>query len=207
MRVPSGAISAMRFASSPMSSIRLWTTNSWPPRASSRLIASPSSGRSKRQTNVRIASRSAGGVAMIEISRSPPIAICSVRGIGVAVSVNTSTCVRSSLRRSLWVTPKRCSSSTTSRPRSRKRTSRDSTRWVPTTTSILPSASAATVFCCSALLRKRDSTATRTGKSVKRSENVTKCCSASTVVGASTATCLPPSTASRLARSATSVLP
>ena len=51
---------------------------------------------------MRIASRSAGGVAMIEISRSPPIAICSVRGIGVAVSVSTSTCVRSFLIRSLW---------------------------------------------------------------------------------------------------------
>ena len=42
----------------------------------------------------------------------------------------------------------------------------------PTTTSSLPSASAATVFCCSALLRKRDSTATRTGKSANRSEKV-----------------------------------
>ena len=34
-----------------------------------------------------------------------------------------------------------------------------------------------------------------------------KCCSASTVVGASTATCRPPITASMVARSATSVLP
>ena len=41
----------------------------------------------------------------------------------------------------------------------------------------------------------------------KRSEKVTKCCSASTVVGASTAACLPPSTAISVARSATSVLP
>ena len=72
MRVPSGAISrdALRPAS-PMSSIRLWTKNTWPPRASSRLIASPSSAASQRQTKVRIASRSAGGVAMIEISRRP----------------------------------------------------------------------------------------------------------------------------------------
>ena len=75
------------------------------------------------------------------------------------------------------------------------------------TTSSLPSVSAATVFFCSSLLRNRDSEPTRTGKSRSRSEKVTKCCSASTVVGASTATCLPPSTASSVPRSATSVLP
>ena len=44
--------------------------------------------------------------------------ISSVRGIGVAVSVSTSTSVFSCLIASLWLTPKRCSSSTTSRPRS-----------------------------------------------------------------------------------------
>ena len=44
--------------------------------------------------------------------------ISSVRGIGVAVSVSTSTFVRISLMRSLCCTPNRCSSSTTSRPRS-----------------------------------------------------------------------------------------
>ena len=42
--------------------------------------------------------------------------ISRVRGIGVAVSVSTSTLVVSCLICSLWVTPKRCSSSTTSRP-------------------------------------------------------------------------------------------
>ncbi len=44
--------------------------------------------------------------------------MCRVRGIGVAVRVSTSTCVRSCLIRSLCFTPKRCSSSTTSSPRS-----------------------------------------------------------------------------------------
>ena len=78
---------------------------------------------SQRHTKVRMASRSAGGVAMMEISRRPLMAICSVRGMGVAVSVSTSTCERSSFSRSLWVTPKRCSSSITSSPRSLKRTS------------------------------------------------------------------------------------
>ena len=143
IRVPSGEISRIFWASLARSSIRLWTKKICPPRPRSRRIASPSRSRSNRQTMVRIASRSAGGVAMIEISRSPPIAICKVRGIGVAVSVSTSTCVRSSLRRSLWVTPNRCSSSTTSSPRSWKRTSRDRSRCVPTTTSSFPSASAA----------------------------------------------------------------
>ncbi len=41
---------------------------------------------------------------------------------------------------------------------------------------------------------KRDSDATRTGQSRSRSAKVTACCSTRTVVGARTATCLPPST-------------
>jgi len=43
----------------------------------------------------------------------------SVRGIGVAVSVSTWTSARSSLRRSLSLTPKRCSSSMMTSPRRR----------------------------------------------------------------------------------------
>jgi hypothetical protein len=45
------------------------------------------------------------------MSRSPDMAMCSVRGIGVAESVSTSTVVRRALRCSLCSTPKRCSSS------------------------------------------------------------------------------------------------
>jgi hypothetical protein len=56
-------------------------------------------------------------------------------------------------------------------------------------------------------LRKRDSSASFTGQSAKRSEKFWKCCSASSVVGTSTATCLPSATATNAARSATSVLP
>ena len=41
----------------------------------------------------------------------------NVRGIGVAVSVSMSTSVLSDFRRSLWRTPKRCSSSMMTRPR------------------------------------------------------------------------------------------
>ncbi len=47
----------------------------------------------------------------------------------------------------------------------------------------------------------------RTGVSEKRSEKVWKCCSASNVVGTSSATCLPSASATHAARSATSVLP
>ena len=55
---------------------------------------------------------------MIDISRTPVMASCSVRGIGVADRVSMCTSARSSFSRSLWATPKCCSSSTTTRPRS-----------------------------------------------------------------------------------------
>ena len=42
-------------------------------------------------TKVRTASRSTGGEAMIDSSRTPVSASCSVRGIGVALSVSTCT--------------------------------------------------------------------------------------------------------------------
>ncbi len=55
---------------------------------------------------------------------------------------------RSAFSASFWRTPKRCSSSTMTRPRSLNFTSGCSRRWVPTMTSILPSAS----FASSALI-------------------------------------------------------
>ncbi len=63
-------------------------------------------------TKVRTASRSTGGEAMIERSRTPVSASCSVRGIGVADSVSTCTSARSDFSFSLCETPKCCSSST-----------------------------------------------------------------------------------------------
>ena len=57
--------------------------------------------RSKRATRVSTARRSAGGVSRFEMSRSPSSDMCSVRGMGVAVIVSTSTIVRSALSRSL----------------------------------------------------------------------------------------------------------
>ncbi len=53
----------------------------------------------------------------------PNMDICSVRGIGVAVNVRTSTCERNCFKRSLCLTPKRCSSSITNNPRSANSTS------------------------------------------------------------------------------------
>ena len=61
---------------------------------------------------MRTASRSTGGVAISVISRTPDSASCSVRGIGVAVSVSTCTSALSCFSRSLCATPKCCSSST-----------------------------------------------------------------------------------------------
>ena len=62
-------------------------------------------------------------------------------------------------------------------------------------------------FCCWAGVRKRLSISTRTGKRASRLLKVRKCCCASTVVGTSTATCLPSLIALNAARTATSVLP
>ena len=186
---------------------RLCTKKTCPPRASSRRTASATSAGSKRAIVVWMASRFSGGVATSESSRSPESARCSVRGIGVAVSVSTSTCARIRLSASLWRTPKRCSSSMISRPRSGKTMSFPTMRCVPIRMSTSPFASAATTRRCSFGVTNRLRTSIRVGHGAKRSRKVTKCCWASTVVGASSATCLPSITALKAARIATSVLP
>ena len=88
---------------------------------------------------------------MIDMSRMPTSDMFSVRGIGVALIVSTSTFFRICLIFSLCATPNRCSSSTTSRPRSRNSTSFDSSRCVPTMMSTLPAARSASAAACSAL--------------------------------------------------------
>ena len=93
---------------------------------------------SQLATTVWIARRSLGGVSITLMSRSPTSDMCSVRGMGVAVMVSTSTFLRICFRRSLWRTPKRCSSSTISRPRSANLTSFESRRCVPIRMSTLP---------------------------------------------------------------------
>ncbi len=72
------------------------------------------------------------------MSRTPTIAICKVRGIGVADSVITSTFLAITLSFSFWATPKRCSSSTITKPISLNRISFDNRRCVPITMSTVP---------------------------------------------------------------------
>ena len=102
---------------------------------------------------------------MIEMSRSPDSDMWSVRGIGVADSASTSTSSRSDRRSSFWATPKRCSSSSTTRPRFFGMTSRERMRCVPTSTSTFPSRKSSRMRFWSARLRKRETISTRTGKS------------------------------------------
>ena len=100
---------------------------------------------------------------MSERSLIPVRVISSVRGIGEAVIVSTSTLVLSFFMVSLWLTPKRCSSSTTSRPRSLNLTSPARSLWVPMTTSTVPLARPSVTARASAGVRKRESISTRTG--------------------------------------------
>ena len=137
----------------------------------------------------------------------PVTAISSVRGIGVADIAKTSTVVRIFLSDSFCSTPKRCSSSTTTSPRSLNTTSCESRRWVPITTSTLPAVSSANISLDSFAELKRDSPATRIGKPAYLSANVLACCCTSKVVGTNTATCLPSCTALNAARIAISVFP
>ena len=75
------------------------------------------------------------------------------------------------------------------------------------TISTVPFAKPFRVPCVSRLALNRDKDATFTAKSAKRSLKTCVCCSTKSVVGANTATCLPPETATNAARKATSVLP
>ena len=83
--------------------------------------------------------------------------------MGVAVRVMTSTNFRICFNFSLWVTPKRCSSSTITSPRSRKTTSFWRSRCVPITMSTFPSPSRLTISFCSRGFLKRLSTSISNG--------------------------------------------
>ncbi len=109
---------------------------------------------------------------MVDISRMPVIAISSVRGMGVADIESTSTLVRSRFICSLCSTPKRCSSSTTIRPRSLTLMSGLSRRWVPITMSTVPSARPSTTSRASLSLWNRLSGRRVTGKPLIRSAKV-----------------------------------
>ena len=144
---------------------------------------------------------------MTDISRTPTSDICKVRGIGVALKVSTSILLAHSFHFSFCATPKRCSSSTTSMPKSLNTTFLLSSEWVPMRTSIEPFSTPFKTCFFSAVLRNRLSTSTFTPNGAKRFKKVWKCCCAKTVVGTSTATCLPLITALKIALIATSVLP
>ena len=158
-------------------------------------------------TNVLIARRFAGGLAIMDNSRKPDIAMFNVRGIGVAVKVKISISERSDLNISFCRTPKRCSSSITTRPRFLYLTSACSNLCVPITISTLPAAKSFRTCVCSFFVLKRDKDSICTGHSAKRSRKFSVCCWVNNVVGAKTATCFPACTAIKAARMATSVLP
>ena len=162
MRTP-GRSSERNFSIAAMDRTRLCTKKTCPPRRSSCSTASFTAAGSNFSTKVRMARRSSGGVAMMERSRTPARLMWSVRGMGVAVRVSTSTSLRSFFRRSLWATPKRCSSSTTRSPRSRKETSLASSRWVPTRTSTFPAAASARTLRTSSGVFMRETASMRTG--------------------------------------------
>ena len=178
-----------------------------PPRRSSRSMASLIMPSLYSLTYVSTGKRSSGGDSITLISRPLTSAKCSVRGMGVALSVSTSIPVRHFLIFSFCATPKRCSSSIIKRPKLGNCTSACSKRWVPIKISTLPSSRSCKIRFCSLVLQKRFSISTFTPKLRMRSLKVKKCCCASTVVGTITATCLPSTTALKAARIATSVLP
>ena len=144
---------------------------------------------------------------MTDRSRMPAIERFRVRGIGVAVSVRTSTSDRYFLRRSFCATPKRCSSSMISSPSFGSLRSLDKSLCVPTTISTWPLFAWSMTALVSFAVLNRLSTSTVTGQSAKRSRNDSKCCCASSVVGTNTHTCLPLLIEANAARMATSVLP
>ena len=81
--------------------------------------------------------------------------------------LTTSTDFFSCFSRSLCFTPKRCSSSTITSPRSRNSMSCESRRWVPMATSTLPSARSATPAFRSFVETKRLNISMRTGKGLE----------------------------------------
>ena len=130
-----GASAATDAAKRSMSATRLYTTNTCPPRPSSRSIASRHKASSYSVTNVCTGKRSAGGVSSTDISRMPVIDMCNVRGMGVAVitKVSAPAALFSSAPR--WFTPNRCCSSVITSDALQKRTSSPISACVPITIS------------------------------------------------------------------------
>ena len=106
---------------------------------------------------------------MTDMSRMPERAMFRVRGMGVAERVSTSAVLHSCFSFSFWATPNRCSSSMMTSPRSWKRTSLETSRWVPTMMSMLPRFTFRRISSCCLGVRNRESSSTSTGKpSIRR---------------------------------------
>ena len=88
--------------------------------------------------------------------------------MGVADIDSTSIDVFHSFNFSFCATPKRCSSSTMRRPRSRKARSFPSIRCVAIRMSTLPAATFSTIVFCSARDRNRESSSIVTGNAANR---------------------------------------
>src|SRR5881628_2184312 len=128
--------------------------------------------------------------------------------MGVALMTSTST--DSALRR--WSaarcsTPKRCCSSTTASPRRAKVTPSWMSACVPTASGIVPSASPASAARRAFPLTAPVSSTGSTPRGAASGRTVSRCCSASSSVGAMSAAWWPASMTVSAARSATSVLP
>ena len=144
---------------------------------------------------------------MTDNSRSPSSAIPRVLGIGVAVRVSTSTSALSALNVSFCLTPKRCSSSMITSPNLLNLISGESNLCVPMIISASPFSKALRAAFISLVDWNRETSTIFTGQSANLFFHVVACCSDNRVVGAKTATCFPPITATKLALSATSVFP
>ena len=124
------------------------------------------------ETTTSIGSRFPGGVSMIDMSFNPMRDIYKVRGIGVAVRVNTSTNVFIFFNFSLSFTPKRCSSSITTSPRSLNLMFFLNIACVPITMSTVPPWRPFNVSETSPFVLKRQISSTFIGKSCILSLNV-----------------------------------
>ncbi len=170
-------------------------------------------------TWVEIGERPAGSWSRTDVSRSPKTVIATVRGIGVAVITSRcGGCSPLARRASRCSTPKRCCSSTTTRPRSWNWTLSSIRACVPIAMPASPQAMSSMVWRRAAVPIEPVSSATLVPMSAPpsmppsaRSPIISTierwCCWASTSVGASSTAWPPASTTVIIARSATSVLP
>ena len=133
--------------------------------------------------------------------------MASVRGMGVADIISWWTSRPLFLRARRWATPKRCCSSTITKPRFWNSTSSENRACVPTAILTVPSASLALASSLAFLRWLPESQTTSRPKGSSHCLNLMKCCSARISVGAITAACAPDSMAVSADKAATMVLP